>query len=68
MQDLLINYNNIMYPIEIKKSANLGKDAVKNFKVVDNFETKKGNGIVLCMTKDIIAYDDDNYMVPIEYI
>ena len=66
--DLLINYNNIIYPIEIKKSANPGKDAIKNFDVVNNFETNKGNGIVLCMTKDIIAYDDDNYMVPIEYI
>ena len=66
--DLLINYNNIIYPIEIKKSASPRKDAIKNFDVVNNFETKKGNGIVLCMTKDIIAYDDDNYMVPIEYI
>lgn len=66
--DLLINYNNIIYPMEIKKSANPGKDAIKNFNVVNSFETEKGNGIVLCMTKDIIAYDDDNYMVPIEYI
>lgn len=66
--DLLINYNNIIYPIEVKKSANPGKDAIKNFDVVNNFETEKGNGIVLCMAKDIIAYDNDNYMVPIEYI
>ncbi len=66
--DLLINYNNIIYPIEIKKSANPGKDAIKNFDVVNSFETQKGNGIVLCMTKDIVAYDDNNYMVPIEYI
>ncbi len=66
--DLLINYNNVIYPIEIKKSANPGKDAIKNFDVVNNFEPQKGNGIVLCMTKNIIAYDDDNYLVPIEYI
>lgn len=66
--DLLINYNNVMYPIEIKKSANPSKEAIKNFDVVKSFETQKGNGIVLCMTKDIIAYDDDNYMVPIEYV
>ena len=66
--DLLINYNNIIYPIEIKKSANPGKDAIKNFDVVNNFKTQKGSGIVLCMTKDIVAYDDNNYMVPIEYI
>ena len=49
--DLLINYNNTMYPIEIKKSANPGKDAIKNFDVVNKFETNTGNGIVLCMTK-----------------
>ena len=66
--DLLINYNNVIYPIEIKKSANPGREAIKNFDVANHFETQKGNGIVLCMTKDIIAYDDDNYMVPIEYI
>lgn len=66
--DLLINYNNVIYPIEIKKSANPGKDAIKNFDVANSFEQKRGNGIVLCMTKDIIAYDDNNYMVPIEYI
>ncbi len=66
--DLLINYNNVIYPIEIKKSANPGKDAIKNFDVTNNFEQTKGNGIVLCMAKDIVAYDEDNYMVPIEYI
>ena len=66
--DLLINYNNIIYPIEIKKSANPGIDAIKNFDVIDNFETQHGNGIVLCMAKDISAYDDNNYRVPIEYI
>lgn len=66
--DILINYNNVIYPIEIKKSANPGKDAIKNFDVANNFEMQKGNDIVLCMTKDIIAYDDNNYIVPIEYI
>lgn len=66
--DLLINYNNVIYPVEIKKSANPGKDAIKNFSVVNSFEGQPGNGIVLCMTKEIIALDDNNYMVPIEYI
>ena len=34
--DLLILYNNVMYPIEIKKSYNPGKQAIKNFDVVKN--------------------------------
>ena len=66
--DLLINYNNTIYPIEIKKSANPGKNAIRNFDVANNFEQNKGNGIVLCMAKEVVAFDDDNYMVPIEYI
>ena len=35
--DLLIIKNNIVYPIEIKKSANPGKEAIKNFSVVNKF-------------------------------
>ena len=66
--DLLINYDNTMYPIEIKKSANPGNNAIKNFSVVSKFSENVGTGIVLCMTKDIIAIDKNNYFVPIEYI
>lgn len=66
--DLLITYNNIIYPIKIKKSSNPGKEAIKNFDVTKKFEMEVGNGIVLCLAKDIIAIDDNNYYVPIEYI
>ncbi len=66
--DLLIIDNNVVYPVEIKKSANPGKDAIKNFDVVDKFEMEKGTGTVLCLCKNILAIDDNNYYVPIEYI
>ena len=66
--DLLIIENNIVYPIEIKKSSNPGHEAIKNFNVVDKFEMEKGNGIVLCLCKEISALDENNYYVPIEYI
>lgn len=66
--DLLIFYDNKVYPVEIKKSANPGKVAVKNFDVVEKFGVEVGNGIVLCMTENILAIDDKNYFVPIEYI
>ena len=35
--DLLIFYDNTVYPIEIKKSANPGKIAVKNFDIVKKY-------------------------------
>ena len=66
--DLLIIYDNVVYPIEIKKSANPNKNAIKNFNVVKKFGLEIGNGIVICMINDIFAIDDNNYFVPIEYI
>lgn len=66
--DLLIIDNNKIYPIEIKKSSNPGISAIKNFDVVKKFEMENGEGIVLCLCKDILAIDNNNYYVPIEYI
>ena len=66
--DLLIIDQDNIYPVEIKKSANPGKDAIKNLNIVEKFEMHSPNGIVICLTKDIHAIDDKNYMIPIEYI
>lgn len=66
--DLLIIYDNKVYPVEIKKSANPGKTAFKNFDVVDKFGLEVGNEIVLCMIDEIFAVEDNKYFVPIEYI
>ena len=66
--DLLVFYDNKVYPVEIKKSANPGKSAIKNFDIAKKFGVEVGNGIVLCMMQDIIAIDENNYYVPIEYV
>ena len=66
--DLLVFYDNKVYPVEIKKSANPGKSAIKNFDIAKKFGVEVENGIVLCMMQDIIAIDENNYYVPIEYI
>ena len=46
----------------------LGKDAIKNFNIVDRFEMNSPNGTILCLTENIHPIDDKNYLVPIEYI
>jgi len=66
--DLLVIHEDNIYPVEIKKGANLGKEATKNFNIVQKFEMNSPNGIVLCLSKDIHALDANNYMIPIEYI
>lgn len=66
--DLLVIHENNIYPVEIKKGANPGKEAIKNFNVVEKFELKSPNGVVICLSKEIHALNEKNYLVPIEYI
>ena len=66
--DLLVIDEDNIYPVEIKKGANPDKEAIKNFNIVQKFEMKSPNGCVLCLSKDIHAIDERNYMIPIEYI
>ena len=58
----------MVYPVEIKKSANPGREAFKNFEVVKKFNLQVGTGVVLCMINEILALEEDRYFVPIEYI
>lgn len=66
--DLLVIYEDNIYPVEIKKNSNPDKNAIKNFNIVEKFEMNSPNGAVICLTKNIHPIDDKNYMIPIEYI
>lgn len=74
--DLLIYENGTLYPIEVKKSASPGKDAIKHFNVLEPVtEPEKfgdlsqskiniGNGVVVCMANDLLPIDTKNWYVP----
>jgi predicted AAA+ superfamily ATPase len=66
--DLLIFYNNKVYPLEIKKSYNPGKEAIKNFDIIERFGVEAGNGGVICMTKELFPLDKNNNLIPIELL
>lgn len=66
--DLLIIYNNTIYPIEIKKSANPGINALKNFSVTKKFGMQIGEGGVICMKEELFPIDENNNYIPIELI
>ena len=63
--DLLIEQNDTLYPIEIKKSANPGKDAARHFGVLKKTGKQIGAGAVVCMTADLLPLDSQNSYVPI---
>ncbi len=66
--DLIILENGKLYPIEIKKSADPGKNALKNFSVLDNLPETIGEGAVVCMTPLVIPLDEKNKLVPVKCI
>ncbi len=66
--DLIIKDNDTLYPVEIKKSSNPSREAIKNFDILKKTGYEVGTGTVLCLCRDIVAIDEQNYCVPIEYI
>jgi predicted AAA+ superfamily ATPase len=74
--DLLIHEDGVLYPIEIKKAAAPGPDAVKHFKVLnpvteperfgelERYKTAIGPGAVICMANDLLPLDAKNWFVP----
>ncbi len=66
--DLLIEDNNILYPVEIKKSAEPGKEAIKNFSVLKDLNRTIGKGSVLCLSSFSVPIDENNIILPVSAI
>ncbi len=74
--DLLLTYDGTLYPVEIKKSASPGSEAVKHFRVLDpvseperfgeleQYKLEIGAGAVVCMANDLLPIDNKNWYVP----
>jgi len=63
--DIVLEHDGQLNPIEIKKTANPGKELVKVFELLDRASVQRSKGAVLCMKPEFSAIDRDNYIVPI---
>lgn len=68
--DLLIYENNILYPIEIKKTMSPNINDMKSFRLLNTaYPTVDiGTGCLICNSKDFMKLNENNYLVPVEYI
>lgn len=66
--DLLIAENGKLYPVEIKKNADPGRNALKNFSVLSALPEDIGEGAVLCMSSLVIPLDEKNKLIPIRAV
>ena len=74
--DLLLMENGTLYPIEIKKAASPGNEAIKHFKVLqpvtapekfdalEQYKMEIGSGAVVCLANDLLPLDRKNWYVP----
>lgn len=66
--DLIILENGLAYPVEVKKSADPGKAAIRHFHMLEDIGLRAGPGAVACMTPMVIPIDKNNMLIPISSI
>lgn len=67
--DILIEQDDIIYPVEIKMSANPKLGMTNAFDVLDKIpEKKRGIGVILCMYESPLWIRDNIVALPIEFI
>ncbi len=67
--DLIIDEQNTLYPIEIKKGMTVDRDWIKNFSVLSKIKDRKiGNGAVICQTDRLASITESVKALPMEYV
>ncbi len=67
--DLLIEDGDLLYPVEIKMSANPKLAMTNSFDVIDKISGhKRGLGIILCLYPEPLWLNERTVALPIEYI
>ena len=67
--DVIIEENGTLYPIEIKKTSNPGKEHIENFSVLDKVkDINIGTGCVICMYENIININEKNISMPVTWL
>ena len=63
--DLLIDQDDTLYPLEIKKTASPRQDSVRHFGVLNRLNRTIGSGGLLCMVKTALPINSDVSAIPV---
>lgn len=66
--DLIIEQNNTLYPIEIKKTAKPSTNAPSNFTFLEKLQQKIGHGMIICLIEKDIPLSRTVNAIPIGYL
>jgi predicted AAA+ superfamily ATPase len=63
--DLIFEQNGLVYPVEIKKSANPSARDIRNFAVLREIGKIPGKGAVICLNDKVFPLNRDVNMIPV---
>ena len=66
--DVFVERNNLIHPLEIKKSANPDRREIKKYEVLDKASIERGCGGVICMCEEVMPIDSKNCFIPCNLI
>ena len=67
--DVVIEENGVLYPIEIKMSANPTKEMAQAFSVLDKESGKqRGQGTILCLYDKKTYLKEDLIALPVDFV
>lgn len=66
--DVLVEEDNKIHPLEIKKSASPDIREIKKFSVLDKTPLERSDGGVVCMCEDVVPIDAKNCFIPCNLI
>ena len=66
--DIVVEENNRVHPLEVKKSANPDRREIKKYALLDKSTVERGCGGIICMCEEVIPIDDKNCFIPCNII
>ena len=66
--DIFLEQNNMIHPLEVKRSANPDRREIKKFDVLSKTTVEKGAGGIICMCEEPIPIDSSNCFIPCNLI
>lgn len=66
--DLVVEKNNELHPLEIKKSANPDCREIKKFSLLDKTNLQRSYGGLICMSEEVVPIDEKNWYIPCNLI
>jgi len=66
--DLIIERDNVFYPIEIKRTASPKEDDVKTFRLLEKMGVKAGKGAIVCLYENLLPLNREVQIVPVGYL